>query len=205
MAQTPTPQEKEHNFHLQAMLLAEVIKRILQKKGQINITEKPTLVLKPISEFMRRMRVSSFEKFDHSTFIATVNFYLNQDDFDHNRALGAIVLYVGEQYIVRLLNRLGYPDINEDDPLTLEDACGTFCNLIAGNFNAGLTQLGFNELIMSHFSTYQNEIINGVDFCSGEKFKYELTFEIDDIPQIIVEYTMGYLPKIGELTEPFYF
>ena len=79
----------------------------------------------------------------------------------------------------------------------LEDACGTFCNLIAGNFKSGLTQLGYVELIMSHFSGFQNEILNGVEFHPSQKQMYEINYEIEGEKRIVTELCMGPVPLLA--------
>lgn len=185
------PNEPEA-FRVQAFLLAEVVKRILKKRAEVDLSSKPVLRTKPITEFMRRMRVNSFDKFEGTTYISTVNFYFNENDMENHKALGAIVLYVPEDYIVKLLQKLNYPITDEEDQDALEDGCGTFCNLIAGNFKSGLLQLGYAELEMSHFSSFRNEILNGVEYhYPYEKEKYEISFEIGGQKSIVAELTLG--------------
>ena len=74
------------------------------------------------------------------------------------------------------------------------DAAGTLCNLIAGNFKAGLRQLGYIELVMSHFSGYENSILEGVEFSADQKEMYEIQFEIGGSKKIIVELSMASVP-----------
>ena len=61
-------------FYVQALLLAEVTRRILSVKANVRLSSKPVMKVKPISEFRKRMRISSLEKFDTSTYISTINF-----------------------------------------------------------------------------------------------------------------------------------
>lgn len=182
-------------FHLQAMMLAEVVRRILQKKGDIVLSSKPTIEKRNITEFRKRMRVTSITKFDEKTYISTVNFFDDEKAMEKNKALGAIVLYIPESYVVKLLKELGYPVFDEEDGGLLEDACGTFCNLLAGNFNTGLTQLGYKELTMSHFSTYQNDVVAGVPFSPDQKDLYEINFEIGGVKRLVVDLTLGSIPE----------
>ena len=182
-------------FYVQALMLAEVVRRILKQKADTELSRKPILELKPISHFMRRMRISSYEKFNETTYISAVNFFKTEEDMEEHNAVGAIVIYIGEDYIVRLFQDLGYPVFDEDDQESLEDACGTFCNLIAGNFKSGLAQLGYKDLFMSPFSSYRNEIINGVECDPDQLQKYEIHFEIKDKKRIVADLTMGILPK----------
>ncbi|MCD4780560.1 MAG: chemotaxis protein CheX [Candidatus Omnitrophica bacterium] len=182
-------------LYLHSLLLSKVVERILQRKAKIYLSDKPDFSIVNIVDFMQKMRVSSLEKFDVSTYISTVNFYLTEEQMKKNKSVGAIVVYISEDYVVKLLKKLGYPNFDEDDADVLRDACGTFCNIIGAKFKEGLTQLGYPELFMSHFSSYRNEIVNGVDYDSNQKQKYELSFEIDGHKRIIIDLTLGYIPK----------
>lgn len=182
-------------YYLQAALLAEVVKRLLKRKGDVELSSKPRFALKPITEFRRRIRISGLEKFNEKSYIGTVNFYRNLQDMDKEKAAGAIILYLAESYIVRLLRELHYPVIDEDDEEVIEDAVGTVCNLVAGNFKAGLTQLGYVDLEMSHFHTYQNEIFDGVPYDPEQKQLYEISFEIRGQVRMVADLAMGPLPK----------
>ena len=183
-------------FEIQAMLLAEVVRRILKKRGEIDLSGKPILELKPVTEFMKRMRVTALGKFEGTTYISTVNFYQNTEEMESNKALGVIILYIHEEYIVKLLQRLNYPVTDEENEESLADGCGSFCNLIAGNFKSGLTQLGYIELEMSHFSSFRNELVNGVGFCPFQLQKYEISFDIGGKKRIMVDLSMGPIPRL---------
>lgn len=183
-------------FYIQALLLSKVVTRLLKKQGDIDLYKKPAIAKHPITEFAGRMRVTGVTKFEYKTYISVVNFYLTDQDKDKNKALGAIIIYICENYIVDLLKKLGYPVVDEDDEDALEDAIGTFCNLIAGNFKAGLTQLGYKELAMSHFLAYQNDILNGIAYDKTQTELYELTFTIKGEKWIVIDYTMGPIPQV---------
>ncbi len=184
-------------LHLQAILLAKVIRRALKQRANINLSSEPSLELAQIVEFMKRMRVWSVDKFLGTTYISAVNFYKSEGDMDRHKALGAIIVYIGEEYIVDLFKKLGYPNLDEDDQEALEDACGTFCNLISAKFRNGLIQLGYPDLIMSHFTSFQNQVTNGVEYSTSERNKYKISFEIMDEIQIVVDLTMGKIEKVS--------
>lgn len=198
MAEQISKQTKPDAFYIQGLLLAEVVKRILNKKAEIRLSAKPVLQLKPIVEFMKRMRSTSIGKFQGRTYIATINFYSNAENMENHKALGALVLYIGEEYVVKILQTLEYPIFDEDDQDGLEDACGSFCNLIGGNFKSALRQLGYKEILMSHFSTYQNDVFSGVEYPFGETHLYEITFEIAGQKQIVGELTLGRVPHVED-------
>lgn len=198
MAAALTSEHDLDELYLQSLLLGEVVKRILEKKAEIYLSSKPQLVKKNITEFMKKMRVTGLSKFEGRTYISTVNFYLSDEDLESHEAIGAIVLYLPEIHIVKILQDLGYPVIDEDDEDALEDACGSFCNMIAGSFKAGLSQLGYEEIVMSHFSSYQNDVINGVEYSHFQHQLFEVSFEIKGEKMIVADLTLDQVPKISE-------
>lgn len=182
-------------FYVQALLLSEVVKRTLEQKAGIELSSHPEIEKVPIVDFMKRMRVWGLDKFKENTFISTVNMYSSKEDMDKDKALGAIVLYMEGEFIPYLFKRLGYPDIDDQEEQDIEDAIGTFCNLIAAKFKQGIIQIGYKELEMSHFSSYQDQVSGGVAYDSSQDFKYELSFYIRDVKRIVVDLTMATIPK----------
>ncbi|MBP9855452.1 MAG: chemotaxis protein CheX [Candidatus Omnitrophica bacterium] len=180
--------------YIQALMLARVVKRILKKRANIDLSSNPIFIVKPIAEFMNRIRVSSLSKFDETTYISTVNFYKSRDDLDKHDAVGVMIIYVGQSYLVELIKKLNYPDVDEDNQEVMLDSIGTLCNLIAGNFKTGLTQLGYIELVMSHFSGYENNVLMGIEFSPNETQMYEIQFEVDGKRRIVAEISMAPLP-----------
>jgi hypothetical protein len=195
MADVTKPKEPDE-FYIQALLLAEVIKRILDRKASIHLSRVADFKLKPIIEFRGRMRVSSIDKFDGIAYISFVYFYLTEDDKHAHKPVGVILIYMEDEYIEQLLRKLDYPRIDADNQDMVEDACGTICNLIAGNFKTGLTQLGYHELHMSHFTCHRTDIVNGVDFPRLQNQKYEISFVIESKKRIMAELIMAPLLKV---------
>ncbi|MBF0385741.1 MAG: hypothetical protein HQL27_07695 [Candidatus Omnitrophica bacterium] len=187
--------ENLDEYYVQALMLAEVVKRILERKGEITFSAPVNFKRKAVTQFMKRMRVVSVEKFDTATYISSVNFYRSYEDYDKKRPIGLIVLYLEGDYIGELMGKLKYTIDDEESPSELEAACGTFCNLIAGNFKSGLTQLGYQDLEMSHFSVYRNEVVDGVEYPGEQKEKYEMSFEIKGKIRIYADLVMGKLIK----------
>lgn len=183
-------------FYTQAVLLSKVIERLLKRKAGIRWPIKKDFELKPVSEFMKRMRVSSFDKFDTATYVSWVNLYASEEGLENGNTLGVIILYVEEEYVVDLMQKLEYPIDDYDDEELMEDASGTLCNLIAGNFKNGLTQIGYKELAMSHFSSYRNEVLNGVEYYRKQPNIYEITFTIGNEKRIVAELSLGPVPKV---------
>jgi hypothetical protein len=186
-----------NDFYVQALMLSEIVKRILDVKASIHLSKVSSLELRPIVDFMHKMRVSSLEKFEQTTFISLLHFYKNPRDMELQDPIGLIILYIPEDYIDELLKKLDYPMDDDDDEEALEAACGTICNLIGGNFKSGLTQLGYQELEMSHFSSYQNQIFDGVAYCKSRPEKYEISYEIKGEKKMVIDFNMGKIPKIA--------
>ncbi len=191
--------KKPDEFYIQTLMLAEVIKRILDRKASIFLSRVADFNLKPIVSFKNRMRVSGIEKFDGVTYISVVYFYLNQEAMKEERPVGTLIVYMEDEYVEEFLRKLDYPKIDEDDQEAVEDACGTITNLIAGNFKSGLTQLGYQELMMSHFMSYRTEVINGVEYDPSQTQKYEISFDVRNRRRIVAELVMGKVPKISDL------
>jgi len=94
-----------------------------------------------------------------------------------------------------LLKLLKYPLADDEDLDALADCCGTLCNILAGAFKTAISKMGYLELEMSAFKSYRNKAISGVDFCYNERDKYEVSFFIKDQKRLVVEMSMGVLPK----------
>jgi len=191
--------KKVDSLYVQALLIAEVVKRILWKRAEVRLSSAPIIRRVPIIDFMRKMRVWGLEKFEEEkVYISAVNFYRDSEDYENHRAVGALILYISETYIIKLFRDMGYPLLDDDDESSLMDACGTFCNLVAAKFKSGLIQLNYRELIMSHFMNYIDEIGPGVEYDVREKEKYEISFEISGKKRIVIDLTMGDIPIDGD-------
>jgi len=196
MTPPPSNDQNTDSFYVQGLLIAEVAKRLLNRRAGIQLSKiESSFELKPITEFMGRMRVSSIEKFATTTYISTINFYKNDKDMERHKALGVIVVYIEGKYIFELLKKMDYPIDDFQDEEMLEDGCGTFCNLLAGNFKSGLTQLGYAELSMSPFTSFRNEVLEGVEYDFSQEQKYEVSIMIDGVKRIMIDLTIGDLPK----------
>ena len=90
---------------------------------------------------------------------------------------------------------LEYGRIDEDDEEEVLDACGTVTNLIAGYFVKELSAHGYIHLEMSHFDTYINSPVDGINFFPQEDVKHEMDFFIREEKRIVIELTMGHVPR----------
>jgi hypothetical protein len=176
-------------------ILITSVKKMLAQKGDIYLSEDPKVTEKEIVEFSRRMRVDGLEKFPCRTIMASVNFYIDKSHMASEQALGAMVVYLPEDYIARLMWLLEYGRINENDDMELLDACGTLTNLIAGGFVKELCANGFVHLEMSHFETFVNSPVNGIIFSPKETVKHEIEFYIRKEKRMVLELSMGHLQR----------
>ncbi|MDP8212909.1 MAG: hypothetical protein P9X22_06440 [Candidatus Zapsychrus exili] len=185
--------KKTDELYLQSKLLSEVVKRVLGRDSNIVLDKEPSIRSVKIVEFMKRMRVTSWEKFDKTAYISTINLYLTEKDIEKNRAIGAVIVYILDEHILNLFKKLKYPIEEEEE--SYEDACGTLCNVIVGNFKAALTQWGYKDLVMPHFLSYKNDVPNGVAYDFSQKDKYEISFVIADEKMLVIDLTLGKIPK----------
>jgi len=188
-------QAREQELEQQAKLLNETIKKLFKERGEIEFAKEPTLAKKNIIEYNGRMRADGMEKFNNPTYVSFVNFYIDTKSMEKHSALGALVIYVEQSYVVPLVKKLKYPPIDDEDENAMKDGCGALCNIIAGAYKSALVTGGFAELEMSHFSNYRNTAANGIEFCFKEWDKYEISYYLDNEKRLVVELTMGVVPK----------
>ena len=188
--------EKQDILEQFAKILVKSVKKVFDNKEAYHCLGPVEMKRSRIIEFMQRMRVYGIDKFEAPTFVSTVNFYANLKDMEKHKALGVLVLYIEQDYVKRLLNMLQYPDIPDDDE-ELKDACGTLCNVIAGQFKIEISSLGggYQALEMSHFSNYRNSALRGVEFNSKQMDKIEISFTIRDQKRLVLEFSMGEIGK----------
>ena len=169
---------------------------LFTERGEIKFSNPPKKERRRIVEYDGRMRADGMEKFDNEpTYLSAVNFYANEADRKKGKTLGALIIYVGQAYITRLMKILQYPSIDDESDDALRDSCGTLCNIIAGRFKSELATAGHIELEMSHFMNFRNNSFRGIDFCYNEYDMYALEFYLEDKKRLVVEMTMGAIPK----------
>jgi len=178
-----------------AKALSESVKQLFLERNNIKFSQEPTIERKVIIEYNGKMRAEGMEKFNDPTFISAINYYLNAADMEKNKAVGVVITYIEQGFVTSLLKLLKYPLADDEDLDALADCCGTLCNILAGAFKTAISKMGYLELEMSAFKSYRNKAISGVDFCYNERDKYEVSFFIKDQKRLVVEMSMGVLPK----------
>ena len=141
------------------------------------------------------MRAEGMEKFNNPTYVASLNYYRDTKSMDARKAIGALIVYVEQEYVATIMKLLQYPKVDDENEEALKDSCGALCNIIGGRFKSEVSRAGYVELEMSPFSSYRNSIPHGVAFCYNEYDKYEVIFFIDKAKRLVVEMTMGAIPK----------
>ena len=181
-----------------SLAMAVAVRKIFREKAQLKFTREPIMEKKPITHFMRRMRVDPMEKFNAPTVVSYIHFYKNHKDMDLRKPIGVIFLYVELSYLAQLLKILEYPEIDDDEEEQVEDACGALCNIIAGYFKNELIALGYQQLEMSAFESYINSVVNGVDYPAKTVNKYEVNYEIGGQKRLVTEMVMLPLTRISK-------
>ena len=80
------------------------------------------------------MRVLGLEKFNDPCYIAAINLFLNKNNLDNDKALGAVILYIEESIASDLLLASGKRGVDLEDPEVLMDGTGEFCVEIVDQF-----------------------------------------------------------------------
>lgn len=183
------------NLHDMSLILAFAVTKMLKVKGDIYLSSTPVIKERKIVQFAKRMRVDGLEKFGSRTVFSSITFHIDRDRMEQDKAIGALVMYIPIDYIARLMWLLEYGRIDEDDDLIVMDACGTITNLIAGYFVKELSANGYIFLEMSHFESYINTAVNGINFSADQDVKDEVEFFIKGDKKLVAELTMQPLQR----------
>lgn len=186
---------REAELEKLATALADSVAAIFKERGEVKFSKDPVIHKKNIVEYNGRMRADGMEKFNNPTFVSSINYYATPKDMEKKNALGAIIVYIEQGFVVDMLRMLKYPPADDENMDALRDCCGTLCNIIAGRFKSAISAMGYIELEMSHFSSYRNTAPQGVAFCYKEYDKYETIFFINGVKRLVIEMTMGSIPK----------
>ena len=171
-----TPKQKSFDPQAIAKTSISVVEAAVLQMGNLTFSQQPEFVERKIIEYNSRMRVFGMEIFNGPCYISVVNYYLSQKHLENHDSCGAFVLYLEEDNAGKFLKSLGQKGLNENDPTVMQDACGEFCNTLAGNFKNELSKFGYSNLISSAPQNYYNTIPEGVEFHFSEYVKYETSF-----------------------------
>ncbi len=178
-----------------ANLLIKGMDGLFMERGEIKFSKPPEKVFGAIIEYKGKMQADGMEKFNNeAAYVSTINYYLNAVDMAKNKAVGALIVYVEQTYMPKLMKLLKYPPIDDENENALLDSCGTLCNILAGRFKSEIASAGYIELEMSHFLTFRNSAVPGVDFCASEFDLYTINFLIENEKRMVIDMSMGIVP-----------
>jgi len=162
----------------------------------MTFSSEPRLDKELVTQFANKMRVDAMEKFNSTTVFAVIQFAANQEDLKRQEYMVTLVVYLEQKFLPEFLRMLQYPYIEFDNDEEVKDGCGTLVNLIGGQFKREMSNLGYKDLMMSHFESFINTAADGVGIPKGVTEKFELNFEIDGVKRLVIEMvTLDMLPK----------
>lgn len=188
---------QDKNFDVQVLntTLMGCIEDILGKMSGVAPTEPPQVRTLDIIEYDGRMRVTGMEKFNAPSYVSVVNYYLNPADLERHKAKGALVVFVDAENAGKLFKSLGFFVPDDEDEVSMMDACGELCNLLGGSFKNEISNLGYLDMSMSAPNNYRNTVMQGVEFSQDQTSKQEFSFFYWKRKAIVVEVTMAGVPQ----------
>lgn len=183
-------EENASTLFTMSLALAVAVRKIFREKGEIKLTREPLIEKKPITHFMRRMRVDPMEKFNAPAVVSYILFYKNLREMELEKPTGLLLSYIELSYLTHLLKILNYPEIDDDEEEQVEDACGAVCNIIAGYFKNELIALGYPALEMTSFESYINSVVTGVIYPAKAVNKYEISYVFGGRKRLVTEMVM---------------
>jgi len=187
---------KNQDLEKFADLLLQGTEALFMERGEMKFSKPPEKLAVNIVEYQGKMRCDGMEKFNNEpTYVSTVNYYNNAVDMSKNKAVGALVVYIQQAYMARIMKHLKYPAFDDEDENALLDSCGTLCNILAGRFKSEISKAGYIDLEMSHFSTFRNSAVPGCAFSPSEFDAYTINFILENEKRMVLEMTMGVVPR----------
>jgi hypothetical protein len=87
---------------------------------------------------------------------------------DKGGTKGGIVVYVGSQHITSVFGNIGIDSKSSESDI--KDACGEFCNVIAGGFKSEISALGFKDVSLTTPSNYFGTIDEEMEVDATHKY-----------------------------------
>ena len=176
-------------------MLMGVIEQALSKMSGIAPSEPAQTKEIELVEYEGRMRALGTEKFNAPAFISVVNYYLTPGDMERHKAKGALVLYLDFENAGKLLKGLGIAIPDDEDDMSMVNACGKLCDGWSSAFKKELVGLGYADLVMSSPCNYKNSVLEGVEYSADQKTKHECSFFYWKRKAIVVELTLAAIPQ----------
>src|SRR5437870_1920898 len=71
-----------------SLALAVAVRKIFREKAAVKFSKEPLIEKKPITHFMKRMRVDPMEKFNGPTVVSAIHFYKDIEQMNRSRPCG---------------------------------------------------------------------------------------------------------------------
>ncbi len=187
--------DSSEDLFTMALALSAAVKKVFFEKSELKFSEEPVLEKRLITRYDKWMRIDATEKFDDTTMLSFVHLYRNIRDLEDRKSVGVIIVYIQRAYLPEMLRLLKYPYIDADDDSEARDGTGAVVNLIGGAFRKELIKIGYPDLEMSHFKSFINSSGNNIEYPVSQKEKYAITFKVDKVKRMVLEFIMMPLSK----------
>lgn len=174
-----------------ATTLIEVVQDTFRKMGNVEFSKDPRFIKRDIIEYESRMRVFGLEKFNGPCYVSSISYYSSQKHQEAHDACGTMNLFMEEGAAGKILKTLGYTGFDDEDETMVLDNCGEFCNVLAGNFKNGLTNLGYKDLYLSAPIKEKNNLSKGAEFPFSQYIYYETEFYLWKQKAVVVDIVMA--------------
>lgn len=161
------------------------------KQAGLEYTKDPEVVERNIIEYDSRLRLFGMEKFNNPCYLSVINFYKSAQDQKNKSAVGAIVVYVEDECVERVLKAIGHPVKDFEDEENVFENMGAFCKDIVDGFKGQLSSKGYGSLIASDPMNYRNSASEGVEFNYDEYSMYELCFHFWKTKAVALDITFA--------------
>jgi hypothetical protein len=170
-----------------ALALSAAVKKVFFEKSGLTFSNEPVLEKKQIAQFDGSMRVDAMEKFNATTVFSVIQFAADQAGLGREQYLMTLIVYLEQKFLPEFLRLMKYSYIDSDEDSEVKDGCGTFVNLIAGQYKKELANLGYKDFMISAFQSHINTTPEGVRIPQGVMEKYALSFEVEGARRLVVE------------------
>lgn len=146
--------------------------------GDFTFTHPTEVKIKDIIEYESRLRVSPLEKFNATCYISVLNFYASSQDLAKKKTLGALIVYMEEESIGKILKKFTNRRFDEDDEGQVMEQCNELMHKFSASLASSLSALGHTNIVFSEPKHFRNAVADGIEFNYDERKLYEASFFI---------------------------
>ncbi len=158
-------------------------------------TDSPKTKELEIEEYEGCMKATGVEKFESSSYLSVINYYLSNSDLEHHKPKGTLILYLGSENAGKFYKALGFKVPEDEDDASMLEACGKFCNSLGESFKNKLKESGYGGLVMSIPENYKNSVMGGAEFSAEQATIQEFSFFYWRNKAIVVEVVFADIPR----------